>query len=161
CSWSFLRCGKPRALDGPATVMGITGLSDAAYCRVATDLFLARARHRPQHEMAKCRGNRLVGIVLPSLRLEGDDAPALLDNRDPGEAVERTAGAEVIDGQPDGFRRRRDAELAGNADDRRGFQEGAGHPAVDRGQDRVADDALRERHHEAAVATYADAEEAR
>src|SRR5262245_53053505 len=141
--------------------MYITESSDAAYGLVATGLFLVHARHRPQHEMAKCRGDGLAGIVLPGLRLEGDDAPALLDDRDAGKTVERAAGAQIVDGEPDRFRRSGHAELAGDANDRRGFQEGAGHAAMDRRQDRVADDALRERHHEAAVATYADAEEAR
>jgi len=41
--------------------------------------------------MAEGRGDRLGRVVLPGLRFKRDDAPALLDDRHPGVAVERTA----------------------------------------------------------------------
>src|SRR5438128_590495 len=89
-------------------------------------LFLTFARHPPQHEMAERRGDGFFGIVLPGLGLERDHAAALLDDRGAGVAVERPAGAQVVDGEPDRLRRRRDAEFARDADDRRGFEQGAG-----------------------------------
>src|SRR3954453_13065246 len=64
-------------------------------------LFLVVSGCRPQHEMAEGRGDRLVRIVLPGPRLEGDDAPALFHDRDVGERVERAARAEIVDGQSD------------------------------------------------------------
>src|SRR5262245_41512676 len=55
-------------------------------------LFFLLARRRPQHEVAECGGDRPVRIVLPGARFERDDAPALLDDGDVGEAVERATG---------------------------------------------------------------------
>src|SRR5581483_1599469 len=107
--------------------------------------------------MPECRGDGLGWIVLPGLRLESDDAPALLDDGDAGETVERAARAKIIDGEADRLRARRRAELARDTDDRRCFQKGAGHAAMDCGEDRIADDLLRERHHEAAILAHADA----
>jgi hypothetical protein len=46
----------------------------------------------PQHEMSKRRSDRFGRVVLPCLRFEGDDAAALLDDRDPGVAVQRAVG---------------------------------------------------------------------
>ena len=43
-------------------------------------LFLIYARRLPQHEMAKRRSDGLGRVVLPGLRFESDDAPALLDD---------------------------------------------------------------------------------
>src|SRR5882757_6595300 len=126
-----------------------------------TRLFLIRVRNLPQHEMTKRRRDRPGRVVLPGLRLESDDAAALLDDGHLGVAVQRAAGAQVIDRQADRFGQRRNAELAGHAHDRRRFKEGAGHAAVNRGQDRVADDLWRERHDEYAVFTDADTEAAR
>jgi hypothetical protein len=46
----------------------------------------------PQLEMSKRRSDRFGRVVLPCLRFEGDDAAALLDDRDPGVAVQRAVG---------------------------------------------------------------------
>src|SRR5437660_922203 len=40
-------------------------------------LFLVVSRRRSQHEMTEGGGDRLVRIVLPGPRFEGDDTPAL------------------------------------------------------------------------------------
>src|SRR3954453_17910608 len=56
-------------------------------------LFVVVSGRRAQHEMAESGRNRPVRIVLPGPRLEGDDAPALLHDRDIGKAVQRAAGA--------------------------------------------------------------------
>src|SRR5581483_2511499 len=99
--------------------------------------FLVRSRRLPQHEMAERRGDGLCGIFLPGLRLEGDDAPALLDDGDAGKTVERAARAQIVDGEADRLWTGRSAELARDADDRRHLEKRAGHAAMDRGQDRV------------------------
>src|SRR5208282_5026949 len=125
-----------------------------------TRLFLIQARRLPQHEMSERRGDGLGRVVLPRLRLESDDAPTLLDNRHVGVAVEGVAGAQVVDRQADRFGWRH-AEFARHAHDRGRFEEGAGHAAVDGGQDRVADDFWRERHNQRAILADADAETTR
>src|SRR5215470_3532466 len=84
-------------------------------------LFFLASRRRPQHEMAEGRCDRLVRIVLPGPCLECHDAPALLDDRDVGKAVERAARAQIVDRQPDRLGRRGDAEFARHADDGRGL----------------------------------------
>src|SRR5258705_12958297 len=96
--------------------------------------------------MTEGRGDWLGRIVLPSLCLESDDAPALLDDRRLGIAVQRAARAQVVDRQADRLGQRQGAELARHTHNRRRFEEGAGHAAVDGGQDRVADGLWRERH---------------
>ena len=53
------------------------------------------------------------------------------------------------------------AEVARHAGDRGGFEERAGHAAMDGGQDRVADDLWRERHNQRAILADADAETTR
>src|SRR4051794_15211386 len=123
-------------------------------------LFLVVSGRRPQHEMAEGSGDRLVRIVLPGPRLEGDDAPALLHDRDVGEGVERAARAQIVDGESDRFGQSGRAELARHAEDRGGLEEGAGHAAMDRRQDRIADDLWRERHRQCVVVVDANAEAA-
>src|SRR3954447_791434 len=66
--------------------------------RAMNALFVLHRRRQPQHEMSERRGDRLGWIVLPGLRLERHDAPALLDDRDAGKTVQRAAGAQIIDG---------------------------------------------------------------
>src|SRR5207302_4405783 len=111
--------------------------------------------------MTEGRGDRLGRILLPGLCLESDDAPALLDDRRPGVAVQREARAQVVDRQADRLGQRYGAELARHAHNRRRFEEGAGHAAVDGGQDRVADALWRERRHQRAFVADADAETTR
>src|SRR5258706_12124688 len=62
--------------------------------------------------MTEGRGDRLGRIVLPGLCLESDDAPALLDDRRLGIAVQRAARAQVVDRQADRLGQRQGAELA-------------------------------------------------
>src|SRR3954471_21249811 len=109
-------------------------------------LFLVVSGRRPQHEMAEGGGDRLVCIVLPGPRPEGADSPSLFHDRDVGERVERAARAEIVDGQSDRLGQCGGAELARHSEDRGGLEEGAGHAAMDRGQDRIANDLWRERH---------------
>ena len=59
--------------------------------------------------MTKGGGDRLVRIVLPGPRLEGDDASALFHNRDIGKAVERAAGTQIIDSESDRLGQRGDS----------------------------------------------------
>ena len=67
--------------------------------------------------MAERRGDGPGGVVLPCLRLESDDAPALLDDRHVGVTVAGAAGAQVIDRQADRLGRRH-AEFARHTHDR-------------------------------------------
>src|SRR5258708_37902103 len=62
--------------------------------------------------MTEGRGDRLGRIVLPGLCLESDDAPALLDDRRLGIAVQRAARAQVVDRQADRLGQRQGAGLA-------------------------------------------------
>src|SRR6476660_740993 len=111
--------------------------------------------------MTEGRGDRLGRIVLPGVCLESDDAPALLDDRRLGIAVQRAARAQVVDRQADRLGQRQGAELARHTYNRGRFEEGAGHAAVDGGQDRVADDLWREWHDKGAIVADADAETTR
>jgi hypothetical protein len=65
----LIRCQKLRFAD---EIMALT----------RRDLRPVSAPHRPQHEMAERRRNRLVWIVLPGSCFEGNDTPALLHDRD-------------------------------------------------------------------------------
>src|ERR1700738_4731045 len=111
--------------------------------------------------MCEGGGDRLGRIVLPGLCRESDDAPALLDDRRLGIAVQWAARAQVVDRQADRLGQRQGAELARHTHNRRRFEEGSGHAAVDGGQDRVADDLWRERHDQRAIIADADAETTR
>src|SRR4030088_2448808 len=68
---------------------------------VWTRLLLIDVRRAPKHEMTEGRGDRLGRIVLPGLCLESDDAPARLDDRRLGIAVQRAARAQVVDREAD------------------------------------------------------------
>ena len=61
--------------------------------------------------MAERGRDQLGWIVLPGSRLEGNDTPALLDDRDGSVAVYRAAGPQVVDRQSDRLRRLGGAEL--------------------------------------------------
>ena len=85
----------------------------------------------------------------------------MLDDRDIGVAVDRPSRTQVVDGQVDRLRLRAGAQFARDPEDRRGFEEGADQAAMDGRQHRIADDLLRERHHQRAVAVDTDPEPAR
>src|SRR6516162_10607651 len=69
-------------------------------------LFLVASRRLSQHEVTERRGDGLGRVFLPGLGFESYDAPALLDDRGVGVAVERATGAQVVDCQADRLRQR-------------------------------------------------------
>jgi hypothetical protein len=72
--------------------------------------------------MPERRRDRLHRIVLPRLRLEGDDTLALPDDRDICETVEGASRTQIVDGQADRLWRRCDAEFARHTDNRCSLQ---------------------------------------
>src|SRR3954471_8973820 len=116
-------CGRKELSGGGLCREARKAALDVEECRPCASLtrstlpalFSTVARRPPQHEMAECRGDRFCRVVLPGLGLERDHASALLDDRGTGVTVERAAGAQVVDGEPDRLGQRRDAELARDA----------------------------------------------
>src|SRR3954452_14758053 len=80
-------------------------------------LFLVVSGRRPQHEMAEGGGDRLVFVRPSGPGPQGDDAPALLHDRDVGEGAERASGSQLVVGEADRLRQCRRAELARHSED--------------------------------------------